>query len=155
MKLYFNKTQSGLSPADQEAHDWLNKVKAGQAVSVDVKQVRNYRFLRKYFALLKVAFDNWEPPRLSVKVGGEMIVPEKNFDRFRKDLTILTGNYETVFRLDGSYRIEPRSISFGKMTAEEFDKLYQATITVLIEQMWQKLDYADVDKMVNIYLGFA
>lgn len=147
MKLYFTKTKTGLAPADEEAREWYEKIKIGRSLSFDIKEVRNHQFLKKYFALITVAYDNWEPPRLSVKVGGEMVTPEKNFDRFR--------NYDTVFRLDGSYRIEPRSISFGKMTEEEFDKLYQATITVLIEQMWQKLGFDDVDKMVNIYLGFS
>ena len=155
MKLFFKKSATGLTPADETTNDWLIKVKAGAVVSGEFKKPRSYQFHRKYFALLKVAFDNWEPNEIQVEVAGKMITPEKNFDRFRKDLTILCGHYDTVFRLDNTFRIEPKSISFGNMSSEEFDKFYQTTITVLINQMWQSLDTKDVEAMVEAYLGFA
>lgn len=155
MKGHFIKNQNGLVPANQEAELWFGKIKSGQVISVEAKKTRNWLFLKKYFALLNVAFDNWNPPNIQVDVGGKSIQPEKNFDRFRKDLTILCGYYETVFRLDGTYRIEPLSISFAKMEEEEFSVLFQKTITVLIEYVYTDFSVEDVEKMVDAYLNFA
>ena len=155
MIVHFIKNENGLVPANEEASLWFGKIKAGQVISVEAKKTRNYHFLKKYFALLNLAFDNWKAPEIQVEIGGKFIKPEKNFNRFRKDLTILCGYYETVFRLDGSYRIEPLSISFAKMEEEEFAELFQKTITVLIEYVYKGHSIAEVEKMVDLYLGFA
>ena len=83
-------------------------------------------------------------------------MPEKNFDRFRADCTILAGYYESTIRLDGSVRIEPKSISFAKMSEEEFTKLYDATITVLIKYVYGSgRTKEEIDETVNRYLEFA
>jgi len=152
MKVYLTKTQLGLAPADPNTTEWFNKLKSGTVVKGEFKKVRNYRFLRKYFALLNIAFENWEPGEINSKYG----VPEKNFDRFRDDLTILAGFYEITIRLDGSTRPEPKSISFAKMDEEEFTILYNRTIDVLIKYVYkQKIDPNRLNEIVEQYLRFA
>jgi hypothetical protein len=131
MKAYFTKTFYGLAPADESSRQWFEKLKAGETVKVEVNRVRNYRFLKKYFALLNIAFENWEPGEVSSKYGK----PEKNFDRFRADITILSGYFDTTVRLDGSVRIEPKSISFTQMSEEEFEQLYSKTIDLLVKHV--------------------
>ena len=37
----------------------------------------------------------------------------KNFDRFRKDLTVLSGFYNATYTFRGDVRLEPKSLSFG------------------------------------------
>ena len=44
----------------------------------------------------------------------------KNFDRFRKDLTVLSGFYNATYTFRGDVRLEPKSLSFGSMCEEEF-----------------------------------
>ena len=118
----------------------------------DFRKIRNILFHRKYFALLNIGFDNWEPGEINSKYG----VPEKNFERFRADLTILAGFYENTIRLDGSVRIEPKSISFAKMTAEEFADLYSKTIDVLIKHVYKmKINAEKLDEIVESYLQFG
>jgi hypothetical protein len=152
MELYLIKSPSGLAPADPETEEKLRKVKSGKIMHGDFKQVRNYKFLRKWFALLNIGFDNWEAPEIE-NIHGK---PEKNFDRFREDITILCGFYKQVLRLDGTVRIEAESVSFANMDDETFEKLYNATITVLIKNVWNnKLNKADIDQMVETYLQFA
>lgn len=142
----------GLIPADETSRQWFNKIKLGEGVKADFKRVRNYRFLKKYFALLTLAFDHWAPGEVSSKYG----VPEKNFDRFRADVTILAGYYETTIRLDGSTRIEPKSISFAKMGEDEFSALYSNTIDVLIKHVYgQNWTPEQIDETVKRYLEFA
>jgi len=152
MKVYLSKTISGLMPIDPDSVSWFNKLKPGAAVKGEFKQIRNYQFHKKYFALLTIAFDNWEPGEIDSKYGK----PEKNFDRFRKDLTILAGFYENTVRLDGSVRIEPMSISFGKMDAETFADLYSKTIDVLIKHVYkQNMDAEELNEIVEQYLRFG
>jgi len=152
MKAHLSKTISGLMPIDPDSVAWFNKLKPGEVVMAEFKKVRNYQFHKKYFALLTVAFDNWEPGEINSKYGK----PEKNFDRFRKDLIILAGFYENTVRLDGSVRIEPKSISFAKMSAEEFAGLYSKTIDVLIKFVYkQNMDHEKLNQIVESYLMFG
>jgi hypothetical protein len=152
MKAHFIKTQIGLVPADEASREWYEKVKHGEVVSGEFKKVRNYRFLKKLFALLKIGFDNWNPGEINSKYGQ----PEKNFDRFRADCIILAGFYETTIRLDGSVRVEPKSISFAKMSEEEFSELYSRTIDVLIKHVYNaSMTPEEIDETVNKYLQFA
>jgi hypothetical protein len=152
MKLNFIKVPNGLAPADPEAEERLKKIKNGKFIEGEFKQKRNYQFHKKWFALLSIAFDNWEAPELD-SIHGK---PEKSFDRFRKDIVILCGHYTQVVRLDGTIRVEADSVSFGAMSPEEFEKLYNQTITVLLKNVWNNtLNKDDVDKMVETYLQFA
>jgi len=63
------------------------------------------------------------------------INPEKNFDRFRKDIAILAGFYEATFRLNGDVRLEAKSISFHSMSEDEFEELYTKTIDVIVKHV--------------------
>jgi hypothetical protein len=152
MKAHFTKTQIGLVPADEASREWYEKVKHGEVVSGEFKKVRNYRFLKKYFALFKIGFDQLEPGEISSKYGQ----PEKNFDRFRTDCVILAGFYKTTIRLDGSVRVEPKSISFAKMSEDEFSELYSRTIDVLIKHVYDaSMTPEEIDRVVMEYLKFA
>jgi len=142
----------GLIPGDSDSVEWYKKIKLGSAVRVTATTVRNYAFLKKYFALLNVAYDNWEPGEVSSKHG----VPEKNFEQFREDLTILCGYFKVVQRVDGSTRIKGKSISFAKMESEEFEKLYNTTLDVLLRRVYKsEISKEELENIVNQYMSFA
>ncbi|MHC4748411.1 MAG: DUF1367 family protein [Planctomycetota bacterium] len=146
------KTLSGLVPADPETEKWYNKIKPGGSVHAEFKVYRKPIFHRKYFALLKVGFDNWQPGEINSKYG----TPEKNFDRFRKDIAILCGYFDLVIRLDGSSRPQAQSISFANMDQEEFEKLYSSTIDVLLKNVYgSDLDEDGLNDIVEKYLQFS
>jgi Protein of unknown function (DUF1367). len=152
VKINLIKTISGLTPADPESKKNYDKIKPGALVITETKVVRNPAFLRKWFALLKIGFDNWEPPKISSEYG----TPEKNFERFRKDVIILCGYYNTVIRLDSSVRIEPKSVSFANMLEEQFADLYNKTIDLLIKRVYGGgMSPKDLDNIVNQYLDFT
>ena len=118
--------------------------------------MRQHRILwkhRKYFALLKIAYDNWEPGEINSKYG----VPMKNFERFRKDIAIMTGYYEVVIRVDGSSRVEAQSISFARMGQNVFDKLFSKTIDLLVEKIYGKENMTPekMNQLVEEFLRFA
>lgn len=151
MDLTLTKTMAGLVPADQATADYLAKVKLGTVLHGSFAKARNPAFHRRYFALLNTAFDLWEPGVVDCRHG----VPQKNFDRFRGDLAIMAGYYEIVIRVDGTTRIEPKSISFASMGQEEFEKLYSATVDVILQKILTRYSRDDVDAMVQRVLDLS
>ena len=145
------KTQDGWVPGDSRTSEYHQKCKMGQECRAKMTNMRNAAFHRKMFALFDVAFDMWNPGEIDSKWGA----PEKNFDRFRKDLTILAGYYDVVIRVDGSTRVQAKSISFASMDNDEFEKLYSAVIDVIIKKIIPKYSRDDVDEMVERVLQFA
>lgn len=154
-KIYLRKMAGGLlAPADDEAAEFLQKQKLGEAFSAEINKPRNYRFLKKYMVLLKLAFDSWEPA-----LGEHKGLPiQKNFTRFRKDVAIATGFYELTVNINGETRAEARSISFAHMDETDFDQLYQKTISLFINKYQMLANYrdpAEVDRVVSELLRFA
>ena len=128
-------------PAHDSDRELLAKIKTGQVCKLSLTRIRNYDFHKKYFALLNLAFDYWEPPEHGKgSAWSEKILVEKNFNRFRRDIIILAGYYEATFRLNGDILIEAKSISFGSMSEDEFEELYNATITVIVKHVLQNYD---------------
>ena len=134
MQLLFQRSQSGLAPASEEAREWLDKKKLGSPVFVEAKEARNAAFHRKFFALIDLAFDYWEDDVKPQEYKGETVLPDR--ERFRKDVTILAGFYTPVVNIKGEVRLEPESIKFASMTEERFGELYQAVINVLLRRVF-------------------
>ena len=140
-----------LQAADLETAAVINTTKQNAVLHGEFKKCRNPQFLRKFFALLRVGFDLWEPGELNTKYGK----PEKSFKQYRAQVTVLAGHYETVFNLDGSFRLIPKSISFASMEAEEFAELYSSVINIILKNIPATFSKADLDEQVEILMGFA
>ena len=151
MEISLIKTINGWHGFDPPTREWLDKKKPGALIRSDFKQARNPAFHRKGMSLLSLAFEYWEPGELSNTHG----VVEKNFDRFRKDLTILAGFFDQSFRLDGSVRIEAKSISFAKMDDEEFSRVYQSLLTVIIKHIMDTYSEEEVEEMADKFWSYA
>lgn len=140
-----------LAPADDESSDYLRRRKIGQAFRVRISTMRNVRFHRKFFALMKYAFDAWNPP--AREYNGHAI--EKNFDTFRKEMIIAAGYYDASYGYDGRVVLSARSISFSEMDEEEFDILYSAVIDVMLRTLFNGSERSDIDSVVNRILEFS
>jgi len=138
-----SRTLTVASDADMEL---LSKIKAGEPVRMTFTRPRNYLFHRKFFSLITFAFDYWTPP--------ENHVAAPNLDRFRKDITILAGYYERSVRLDGSTRVEAKSISFASMGEDEFEKLYSSCIDVIIKRICHQFTGEMLRQTVELAEGF-
>ncbi len=138
-------------PAQDSDRVLLKGIALGKPVKVKVTQVRNYEFHKKYFALLNLAFDYGEPPegKADKLMKVIKISPEKNFDRFRADVTILAGYYTATYRLNGDVRLEPKSISFSAMSEDEFEELYTKTIDVIVKHVLKNYDGDMLREIMN------
>lgn len=151
-ELVLVKHQSGLMlPEDQATKDYIDRLKHGALIRGEFKKMRNPQYHRKYFALLNFAFDNWQPVAQTYKSQ----VVEKNFDRFRRDIAILAGFGFPVTNIKGEVRMEAKSISFASMDEAEFDKLYQATITVIMKHILVNYTKEEIDNVVSQLLDFT
>jgi len=134
-----------------EARDWLDSVKLGKAVSVDVSLPRNAGFHRKFFAMLNVAYENNEWPELDTKWGKV----RTNFEAFRKYVTVKAGHYSVELLPNGQIKAEPKSISWAKMGQEDFENLYSDVLDVILMEFLDNWTSADMERAVERMLNFA
>jgi predicted nucleotide-binding protein (sugar kinase/HSP70/actin superfamily) len=141
---FFTKTLSGtLAPADSETAAYVARLKFGQGLRAEVKRARNILFHRRMFALLNFAFDLWDCPALEYQ--GQAVA--KNFDRFRKDITILAGFFDAVTNLRGEVRLEAKSLAFHNMGEEEFERVYKAVLGVVWDRILRSKGYESPEKV--------
>lgn len=147
-ELYVMKASGGvLVPADETSRETISKWGMGQGLHVKVTRARNIRFHRKFFAMLNLAFDAWEP---ETKLYHDEIAA-KNFERFRKDVLVLAGFYTTTINLRGEVRLEAASISFANMDEDRFDLVYNKVAEVLLAKVLSKKGYnrKELDRVVE------
>lgn len=134
------KTTSGhLAPLTDGDREEVAKLKTGHVIEVKITRKRNPMFHRKFFALLGVAFDYWQEAPVTVEYHGQRVRP--NFERFRKDITILAGYYDPTYNINGELRLEARSISFSSMEEPDFEKLYSSVLDVVLERILAKAGF--------------
>ena len=140
-----------LIPANDETREFIRKKKLGTGISGEFKQIRNYNFLRKYMALMNIGYDAFEPEIAEYK--GQVV--EKNFDRFRHDITIMAGYYTFTTDINGEVKAVAKSISFGSMEEEEFSVLYSKTIDVLLRKVLTEYTKDNLENVVDQVIGFT
>lgn len=156
MKLSLVRVPNGYAFADAESAKAAEKHRLGESVSATVVKPRSSKFQRKFFALLRLAFDYWEPSAGDSPSEYKGVPIEKDFDRFRSDVTILCGFYTPVWNARGELRLEARSISFAEMEPEEFAQLYNTAIGVLMKLVMRAKGFseAELERAVDELLRF-
>lgn len=122
MKLLLTCTPRGLVPVYDE--DWNNKkkLKVGQDYTAEIKLARNTKFLRKYMAFLRVSFSCLPQAVQDKYFGGK-------WENWRNELELMVGSYDVVFSFETKQmEHRHRSISFGSMSEEEFQDLYEKVV---------------------------
>lgn len=140
-----------LVPANDEAVEAVTKFKLGRPFKAIIKMVRNYLFHQKYFTLLNFAYDLWEPKLPTYK--GQVVQKER--EEFRKNIIILAGYGYPVFDIFGNLKMRAKSISFASMEQEEFEKLYSATVNVILEKVLTNYTKDDLENTINQLLSFT
>lgn len=132
----------------------MKALDAGEISFLEFIIPRNGKFHRKFFAMLDVGYDAWEPDRVRKSYKGRPV--EKNRDQFREDIIILAGFSEQTFDLKGRMKVRAKSIAFAKMDDEEFENLYSSVCTVLLREVLKTYkDRAELDRVVEQIVGFA
>ena len=93
----------------------------GQEVEARLYKPVNPKFRRKYFALLKTAYD-----MADFRIDGE----PGNKEQFRHHVTVGAG-YCDFFKYGDKLVAVPRSIAWAKMEDAEFENLYRDSLTFI------------------------
>lgn len=117
-------TSTGFKVCDDTDYEIKRKLKIGQVYSCKIKQLRNYLFHRKYFALINCAWGFLsEPAREFFK---------QDVDVFRKTVEVSAGHCDKVYSVARKEWLDvPKSIAFDRMSADEFSDLYERVKDVL------------------------
>lgn len=136
MKILVKKTPSGLKPLYESDFDNYAKIPLGEEFEIEYTKKRNSRFHRKFFSLLKLAFENQQDYR--------------NLDEMRKDLIIVAGYYdEHINLITGEVTKVHKSISFSSMDETEFSEIYEAVKIVI--SRWLGISNSEIEDNIQQY----
>lgn len=151
MEIMLEKLPGGLfKPCLQDDIDKVKGIATGEGLRMQFSKPRNYKFHKKFFAMLDLGFDCFEPVATEYKG----VPVEKNRERFRKDVIIQAGFYDLVVNIKGEVRAEAKSISFGNMEEDEFNKVYNAVANVLLQRVLRNYTRDDLDRVVETLIHF-
>ncbi|MFR0629752.1 DUF1367 family protein [Citrobacter freundii] len=120
------------SPANETDLERLQRFKNGETYVAEIKLIRNPAFHRKVMAFFGFCFAHW----CANRAGLEHMDEHSQFDRFRKDLTILAGFYVQTVRLNGEVRTEAESLAYASMEQEKFERVFNALINAAIKHVF-------------------
>jgi len=113
-----------------------SKIEVGEEFEIEYTKKRNIKFHRKFFALIKLAFENQED--------------YKSMERMRKKLIEVAGYFEE-YRDPITKQMckEVNSISFAKMDNTDFELIYTAVKNVISD--WIGINNETIDQEINQY----
>jgi hypothetical protein len=117
-RLLYRRALDGFLPANDEANDYFTGVRLGEIVELKATKVRNGKFHRLFFAILKLISENSEPH-----------ISPKAALHFAK---LATGTGEIVTDSRGEKHFIPGSISFAKMDQRGFEDFVAKAIPPLV-----------------------
>jgi len=153
-EIFLVKRHGILMPSSESDSEKLATLTEGETIRADIKRPRNVAFHRKYFALLDVLFNIFEPVVSGEKWYGG-VQPIKNRERFRKDIAIATGHYTLVVNIKNEVRAEADSISFASMDETQFSELYSRTIDYGLLRIAKGKTKAEIDNWVAQIIEFS
>lgn len=149
--VYLIKKNGFLIPSSECDQENIALMTDGKTYKCEFSSPRNIKFHRRYFALLDVLFNIFDPEPVSHK--GELAI--KNRERFRKDIAIATGHYELVISIKGECKAEAKSISFASMDETQFSELYSRTIDYGLLRIAKGKTKAEIDNWVAQIIEFS
>lgn len=155
MKIFLRKSKNGaLYAHDEQALKYIKRRKAGQIIQAEIKQIRNYEFHKKMFALFKLVHDALPPPE-PIEFMGKIVIPENTFDATRKYLVVQAGYYSIIGYPNGSVRVEAESLSYGNMSPEKFEEVYSAVIDAALKALPENWSDEDKNDLANRIINYV
>jgi hypothetical protein len=122
MKLLVKKTYEGLKPCYDKDYEIYSNIKINEEFEIDYKKKRNSKFHRKFFALLKLFYENQDV--------------YYNIEDLRLDLIKESGRFEEVINIfTGEVFKKANSISFASMDEITFSELYEDCKTIICKHL--------------------
>ena len=138
LKIYCRVTDLGLVPKYDSDLDEKHRLQIGSDVLCEITRPRNYEFHKKFFALIRLTFDNL-PERLHhmLNVWSE----EDLLVCIKLDL----GLASTIYH-GGREFIKPGSISFAAMDNEEFERFYNRALDLILSKYLRGVSHEQLNQ---------
>ena len=140
------RTLRGLEPIDEDGTEALRRFKIGSEVLTELKQPRNIRSLRLYWALVTLVWQN-----LPEKVAECYPTKEDLSDA----LKLSVGHVRTVQLPSGKVERVPRSIAFKAADETEFAAFLDRVITLVIRHFLPTVTEAQLRAELESMCGIA
>ena len=144
MKILCVVTDTGLAPKYDSDREEFKKLKRNSEVVVEIKKGRNIEFHKKYFALLKLTFENfpeWLEDTLNVH----------SVEDLRTRIKIDLGLYD-ISHYGNQSIIIPKSIAFDKMDETEFEKFYRMSVNHIIKNYLKGVSNEQIEEEIWKFL---
>ena len=142
MDIYCQVTDQGLVPMYESDYDEKKRLKLGDTVLCTIKKPRNYEFHKKFFALVRLCYQNlpeWMEQVLDIHSEEDMLTSMK------LDL----GMAEIVY-INGRPIAKTGSISFAAMDNTEFERFYNRCVDLVLTRYLCGTDrQALLDEIIN------
>lgn len=150
-KIKFISKGLGLIPYGVEAEQWLAKQPINSVVEGTFVKPRNIKFHGKFFAMLNVAYANYEWPTIETKWGTAKV----SFDTFRKYVVAHAGHAEAYMTPSGEVRVTAKSLAFDEMDEDEFAQVYSDVLDYILQHYLANWTTGDMDHAINVMMGFT
>lgn len=133
-ELWLQRRMGHLVPANAQSAELLAKLPDDRWVLAEVRNPRNLKHHRKYFALLQAVY-----PHQSVW---------PTLRSFQRAMKKALGHGEWVTSSDGRQEFIEDSISFASMDQTEFEQFYDRAVEVILTKVLPNVDSADLEREV-------
>ena len=137
MDIFCRARPCGLVPLHDSDLDLKKRLRVGSVVRCKVSNPRNYEHHKKFFALVRLTFDNLPLPlveKWNIRNEYDML------RRFKRDL----GYFTNTINEYGEHEIEYLSISFAAMEQHEFEQFYNQCIDLVLFKYIKGIDKQDL-----------
>lgn len=114
----------------------MARINEGEVWECEIRKARNYKNHKRYFALLKLGFDNQDS--------------FSSFDWWREYILIKAGIFDSCKTPDGSFLYMAKSIAFNNMDDYEFNEVYRKTSQAIIDIC--KITEEDINNNIRLFL---
>lgn len=132
----FIRSVNGLTPADDAAREMLEGLAIGKMVKASVSRPRNLQHHRLYWALCSA---------IASSIGAQR-------ENISDVIKIRTGHFTVVQAKSERYRF-PKSISFAKMSQDEFNTFFKECTRVVCEEFLPHMTPSDLTKEIEQMVG--
>lgn len=137
MEIFCKVTPYGLVPMYDRDSDLKKRLKPDTVVKCKISNPRNYEHHKKFFALVRLTFDNLPCNLAEI---WEIHNEEDMLRRFKRDL----GYYISTYNERGEREIEYQSISFAAMEQHEFERFYNQCVDLVLYKYIKGIDRKDL-----------
>lgn len=151
MKINLSKVQGKLIPAmDEDKEKLVKYFEEGEVVEVSIKTSRNYKFLKKYWSLVNLVFENL-PENFCLIVSDQYYIPIPTAQELHYQIKVKAGLYKKKTTWGGFQTIEVKSIAFDKMEEHEFSEFYDKVFDIVLAHFLVDSKREEIEPMLAGY----